>query len=77
MAISILCLVVGVAAPLLALRSWRRTRDEQPGSAHHLLSSGNGRTRFLAVCGLLSSVLFLIALVAASATLFLLPLCGG
>jgi hypothetical protein len=72
LAISVLAIVGG----LVAWRSWRRTRKERPGSAHHLLESGDGRTRFMAMCGILTSVLFLVALVFGTAALFLVPLCG-
>jgi hypothetical protein len=73
LAMSVVAIVMGIAAGLVAWRSWRRTHDEKPGSAH----SGEGRTRFMALCGLLSSGLFLVALVFTLAAIMLVPLCSG
>ena len=75
--VSIVCIVVAIAAALVSLRNWRLTRDEKPGSSHLLLSVGDGRTRFLAMCGMLTSGLFLVALAFAVVSLFLSPLCSG
>jgi hypothetical protein len=44
-----------------AYRSWRLTRDEGPGDHHAGLTAGIGRTRFLALCGLVGDGIFLIA----------------
>lgn len=73
LATSVVAIVMGIAAGLVAWRSWRRTRDEKPGSVH----GGEGRTRFMAMCGLLSSGLFLVALVFTLAAIVLVPLCSG
>lgn len=76
LAISLAGIVLAIVGGLVAWRSWRHTREESPGSAHHLLESGDGRTRFMAMCGMLTSALFLVALVFGTAALFLVPLCG-
>src|SRR5665213_997798 len=76
LAISLVGIMVAVAGVLVAWRSWRHTFDEREGSAHQLLDLGEGRTRFMAMCGILSSALFLVALVFATAALYLVPLCG-
>ena len=68
---SLLALVLGVAAALVSWRSWARTRDEKPGGG----PDSNGRTRFMALCGLLTSGLFLVALVFTIAAVTLVPLC--
>lgn len=75
--VSVVGIGIGISAAVVSLRSWRRTRDEKPGSGHDLLSIGDGRTRFLAMCGMLTSALFLVALAFATVTLFLSPLCNG
>lgn len=74
--ISVIAMVFAIAAGVTALRSWRKTRDEQSGSSHHLLEVREGRTRFLAMCGLLTSAGFLIALIFSAAVLFVGPVCG-
>jgi hypothetical protein len=75
-AISVAAIVLAIIGGLVALRSWRKTFDERTDSAHHLLDRGEGRTRFMAMAGMLTSALFLIALVFGTAALYLVPLCG-
>jgi hypothetical protein len=58
---NVVALVVCVFAGVVAWLAWRRSGSERPGSAHHLLESGDGRTRFLALAGVLTSVLFIVA----------------
>jgi len=58
---NVVALVVCVVAGLAAWLAYRKTGTERPGSAHHLLESGDGRTRFLALAGALTSALFVVA----------------
>lgn len=74
-AISVAAIVISIAGGIVAFQSWRQTREEKPGSGHHLLDAGEGRTRFLAMFGVLTSALFLVATLFATAILFLVPLC--
>jgi uncharacterized membrane protein YeiB len=76
-AVSIIGMLVAIAAGLISWRSWSRTSDERPGSFHHLLELGEGRTRFMATVGMLTSALFLIALAFELSALCLVPSCGG
>ena len=62
LALFAICLAAALAGGLVALRSWRLTFQEVPGSAHQLLDRGEGRTRFMAMCGMLVSLLFFYAL---------------
>jgi hypothetical protein len=77
LAIVLIAAFVGIVGDLVAFRSWRRTRDEKPGRADRLLASGEGRTRFLAMSGLLVSTLFILAVGFEAIALFLSPLCEG
>jgi hypothetical protein len=59
---------VGLAAVVIVLlalwasaRSWNLSRSEADGGHHSALTSGHGRTRFLAIAGLLANSMFLIA----------------
>lgn len=59
---------VGIAAFLIVLlalwaaaRSWNLSRSEAGGGRHSALTSGHGRTRFLALAGLIANSMFLIA----------------
>src|SRR5512142_2421812 len=77
LAISLLGIVTAIAGGLVSWQSWRRTYDESPGSAHHLVDRGEGRTRFMAMSGILTSALFLVALVLGTIAYCLVPLCGN
>lgn len=74
-AIDVAGIMLAIAGGLVSFRSWRLTFDEAPGSVHHLLDIGQGRTRFLAMFGILTSVLFALGLLFAAAADFVVPLC--
>ena len=68
-------IVIAVAALLVSIGHWRRVRHEKQGTGQHLLDEGEGRTRFLAMLGILNSLLFLVALLFASANLLFFSPC--
>lgn len=68
-----ICIAAGIAAWL----SWRRSRDEKPGTARHLVGNGDGRTRFMAMSGMMTSALFLMVTGVSAVTLAAVPACGG
>jgi len=83
--VSLLALAVCVAGTVVAWRAWRHTREEhqqgtgrgqhhEPGAA--LLETGEGRTRFMAFAGVLTSVTFLVVSAANTAAIFLVSPCG-
>lgn len=76
LAISVFGIILALAGGWVAWRSWRQTRNERAGSVHHLLDGGDGRTRFMAMCGLITSTLFLVALIFGAAAFYMVPLCG-
>ena len=69
----LVCAVAGV----VAYSAWRKTRNEKPGNAHQLLGSGDGRTRFMAIAGLMTSGLFAIGTALAAFNLATISPCGG
>ena len=75
LAIGVAGIVLAILGGLVSFRNWRLTFDEAPGSAHHLLDVGEGRTRFIAMFGILASVLFALGLLFATAAVFLVPIC--
>lgn len=75
LAINAAALVVGVLGILFAYRNWRATRGETGGNSQHLIERGEGRTRFLAMWGLLLGSGFIVATLFSSATLLISPLC--
>lgn len=68
-------MALAIAGGLVSWRSWRLALAEAPGDAHDLLDFGEGRTRFLAMFGILASFLFALGLLFATAAVFLVPLC--
>ena len=67
--------IIALSAIVIAIHNWRKSSHEKSGSAHQLIEVGEGRTRFLAMFGLLTSIGFIVALLFSSITLFLMPLC--
>ena len=85
-AVSVAALVVCAAAAAVAWRAWTRTRGEHQdrsgrgarhGPEEALLETGEGRTRFLALAGVLTSLTFLLVSAVHTAAVFLVPPCGS
>lgn len=85
-AISIAAIVVGVAALAVSFSAWLRTRSEHQeqsgegarghGRSTAALETGEGRTRFMALSGVLTSIVFLIVILAHTAAVFVVIPCG-
>jgi hypothetical protein len=78
-----LVLGTGVAALALALlaggsawRSWRATQHEHDDGHEALLEAGEGRTRFMALAGMMLSAVFVLGIVMNVVPLLLLRPCG-
>jgi hypothetical protein len=67
--------LIALVSCWVAYRNWSRTRTERSGSGHHLLELGEGRMRFLAMCGLLTSTSFSVAFLFTAAYMVVAPLC--
>jgi len=71
--------MLGLAAAFGALwisyDGWRRTHDEQSGEQQRTLEVGEGRTRFLALCGIVTSIGFAIGIAFAILPLLLVMTC--
>ena len=74
--VSIAALVVAAAAGLVSLRSWQSVRKEHPSGEEHLLETGEGRSRFMALGGMLLSGLFFFGIVLNGLPFLLLGPCG-
>lgn len=61
--LSVAAIIVSVAAGLVSIRNWRRTSSESGGGTHWALDTGEGRTRFMAVSSLMTSAVFLLAII--------------
>ena len=70
---------IAVAAALTAFAvsyaNWRATREEKVGGHAYALEAGEGRARFLALWGLLSSSCFLMAILFTAYASLTVPLC--
>jgi hypothetical protein len=69
-------LLIALGGVGLALHAWSATRDEKEGTHHALLEVGEGRARFLALCGVLAGSLFCLAILFDLAVTFSLHSCG-
>ncbi len=74
--ISVVALLVGVACAWIAWRSWRMSRDARPDPAAAISDTVPGRTRFLAMAGLILSLLFVVGLVATGLAVVLVSPCS-
>jgi hypothetical protein len=72
---NLVCLAVALAGGFTALAAWRRTRQEKLGDAAVLIEVGEGRTRFLAACGMMSAAAFAVAILFDTAWPFFVPSC--
>ena len=70
-------IAICIASGVIAYANWRHSRDEKPGSANQLVGSGDGRTRFMAMAGMMVSALFLLANIVALFYIVSGPPCGG
>jgi hypothetical protein len=75
LAIDLTAIAIAAVAALLSYRSWRSERQELAGNAGGVLDIGEGRTRFLSIWGMLTSVGFLTAIAFDVLGLWV-PLCG-
>jgi len=74
--VTLVTVLIALAGLLVSIRNWRRTRGEDRGSGHHLLEMGRGRTRFMAMWGMLVSIGFLVGFVFLILDMVTAPLCG-
>ena len=70
-----LAIAVAVLAAVLSWRNWRRTRDKVRSSGP-LIEIGEGRTRFLALWGLMTGVGFAVAGAFDLLALWIVPVCA-
>jgi hypothetical protein len=74
-ALNLLALAVAAAALTRGLVLLRRTAHEHQSRSGGVLDAGEGRTRFLAVWSVFISIVFIVAILANSFSLLLVPLC--
>jgi hypothetical protein len=72
---SLAALVVAAGALWTAFSAWHRTRGEAGGGSHQALDAGEGRTRFLALCGIIITSIFSAAVIWEAIVAIFLPHC--
>jgi hypothetical protein len=70
------CLAIALAGAIVSLRVFRRTRGEKRGSTDELFEHGEGRTRFLALWGLLLGAGFAAVILLNGVALIGVPRCA-
>jgi uncharacterized membrane protein YbhN (UPF0104 family) len=75
--LNIAAVIVALAAGLAARRIWLQTRGEREGASDELIDAGEGRTRFVAMCGQLAAIGFLVAIAFDTIAVFSVPTCSG
>lgn len=76
-ALLVIGVLIALAAFLVSWRVLRRTRDEMKGDHRALMEIGAGRTRFLALWGVLLGGGFALATIVSAAAFIVLPRCAG
>lgn len=67
--------VICASGAFVAYEAWAQTRGEHRGGSQTLLEIGEGRARFMALAGLLTSLGFLVAVVFSIPAVIFVPLC--
>ena len=84
--VSLIAVAVGVAATAVAAHSWLMTRGEhhdatgkgsEHAPGHALAETGEGRTRFMALAGVLASATFLLMIIVHAAAVLLVTPCAS
>ncbi|MEO7680481.1 MAG: hypothetical protein ABIS14_07280 [Sphingomonas sp.] len=75
--INLVALIATVAGLLVAIANFRATRAEKPGGHQDVQEIGEGRTRFLAYCGLCASGIFGLAVIIQLTSILTLSSCLG
>ncbi|HEX3753751.1 MAG TPA: hypothetical protein VHV26_01615 [Rhizomicrobium sp.] len=75
-AFDIVALLACAASAAVSWRSWRHTRHEKGGDHSYALHTGEGRSRFLALWGMFSSLWFFGAVLFNTIASLTVPPCG-
>lgn len=72
---SVVALIFAGCAMWASHTAWTRTRSEKEGGARSALETGQGRTRFLALCGVVITAIFSAAIIFDALAALLLRQC--
>lgn len=74
-AITLVCLATVIASGFMSRRHWLAVQHEKDGGEHAHLTQGEGRTRFLALAGMLSAATFAVAILFSLLEPIVIPQC--
>jgi hypothetical protein len=75
--LNLLAALVALAGAGLSYQHWRATRLEHHGDAEHAIEAGEGRTRFLALWGVMAGLGFFLGILFNTLALLMVPTCAG
>lgn len=74
--LNIIAALLALAGAVISHRKWRAARHEQI-NASSTREAESGRTRFLALCGVMTGCGFLVAIIFNTISVFMVPQCVG
>ena len=75
--ISIACFAVALLSGLVAWTSWRQSERKLVGKGAGVIEAGENRNRFLITLSIMSSFIFLVAIIFNICAVFLVPPCSS
>jgi uncharacterized membrane protein YeiB len=70
-----IAIIAAISGGIVSCMSWRAVRDEKEGGQRQALEIGDGRARFMALWGIMSSLWFFIAIIFSTIASVTVPLC--
>jgi hypothetical protein len=77
LAINIAAAVLSLAGAAISYRHWQAVRHEHHGSVRQAVEAGEGRTRFLAIWGVMTGLGFFVAIIFNTIGFLMVPQCTG
>lgn len=77
LAINIVAAILALIGAAVSYSHWQAVRNEHQGSARQLVEAGEGRTRFLALWGVMTGLGFFVAIIFDTVALSMVPQCAG
>ncbi|KRB86563.1 hypothetical protein ASE00_07695 [Sphingomonas sp. Root710] len=75
--VSIICALIAAASGLVAWRKFAEVKQEMSGGTRHLADIGHGRTRFVALWGVILGATFTVTILVTLVAFVLVPPCAG
>lgn len=76
LAIDLIAMAIAILAAITAYRNWQLSHEEAAGYSQGMVEIGEGRTSFLSLWGIATSIGFFLAVAFDFIGLWVVPLCG-